>query len=394
MTEKAAPSTVKTFIRFDIFQRIEHFTLLISFSTLAITGLPQKYLNSDISLFILGVFGGIDKARLVHHIAAVILLLVSGFHVLSVLYRTFVLRSKLSMLPWIDDLKHVLNDIGYYLGIRKRPANYGRYTYAEKAEYLAVVWGTVIMAITGFMMWNPISTTRLLPGEAIPAAKVAHGFEAILAVLAIILWHFYHVHIKHLNKSIFTGKMTREEMEDDHPAELAEIEAGNNNSPIPAQVLRKRQVVYFPVAITLTAIFSFSIVKFLTIESTAIKTLPPAEKAQVYVPVTPTPSPIPTRAPTPTLGAGVSANSWQGTYEALFKNRCGTCHGRTKVSGLTLATYQDALKGGDHGPAIVPGDPNASLLVQIQSQGSHPGQLTSEELKSVIDWIQAGAPEK
>ncbi len=250
------------------------------------------------------------------------------------------------------------------------------------------------MAITGFMMWNPISTTKLLPGEAIPAAKVAHGFEAVLAVLAIILWHFYHVHLKHLNKSIFTGKMTREEMEHEHPAELAQLEAGDNHTPIPPRTLRRRQVMYFPVAIVLTAVFSFSIVKFLTVESTAITTVPPAEKAQVFVPVTPTPRPVATLAPTHTLGAGISVNSWQGTFEALFRNRCGTCHGRTKVSGLTLATYQDALQGGDHGPAIVPGDPNASVLVQIQSQGGHPGQLTAEELKSVIDWIQAGAPEK
>jgi hypothetical protein len=305
-----------------------------------------------------------------------------------------VLRSKLSMMPWIDDFKHLLHDLGYYLGMRKQKAFYGRYSYAEKVEYLAVVWGTVIMALTGFMMWNPISTARLLPGEAIPAAKVAHGFEAVLAVLAIILWHFYHVHIKHLNKSIFTGKTTREEMEHEHPAELAQIEAGDVAPSVPTRVLRKRQGIYFPVAFALTAVFGFSLLKFLTIEETAITTVPPAESAQVYVPVTPTARSVPTQAPTPTPGAGIAAASWQGSFDGLFRNRCSTCHGRTKVSGLTLATYQDALVGGDHGPAIVPGDPDTSELVQVQSQGGHPGQLTAEELKSVIEWIKAGAPEK
>jgi cytochrome b subunit of formate dehydrogenase len=394
MTETTPTLHNKTYIRFDITQRIEHFVFLISFSTLGITGLPQKFASSPISLALIRLFGGIEATRLIHHVAAAIMLIVSVFHILSLMYRVFVLRCKFSMMPWIDDIKHVLQDIGYYLGIRKQKAQYGRFSYAEKVEYLAVVWGTVLMAITGFMMWNPISTTRLLPGEAIPAAKVAHGYEAILAVAAIIIWHFYNVHIKHLNKSIFTGKLTREEMEHEHPSELEQIESGENDKPIPLRLLRKRQSFYFPVAFVLTAVFSFSLFKFVTGEKTAITTVPQAEHAEVYVPVTATPQPSPTPAPTPTLGSGISANSWQGAFEGLFRNRCSTCHGRTKVSGLTLTTYQDALKGGDHGPAIVPGDPDASVLVQVQSQGGHPGQLTPDELKSIIEWIKAGAPEQ
>jgi cytochrome b subunit of formate dehydrogenase len=394
MTETAPTSPKKTFIRFDISQRIEHIVLLFSFTTLAFTGLPQKYASSPISLTIIQLLGGIDKTRRIHHIAAAILLIISVYHLLALMYRIFVLRSKINMMPWIDDIKHFIQDLGYYFGFRKQKAQYGRYTYAEKIEYLAVVWGTVIMAITGFMMWNPISTTRLLPGEAIPAAKVAHGSEAVLAVVAIIIWHFYHVHIKHLNKSIFTGKITRKEMEEEHPVELELIESGENDRSIPTQVLRRRQSFYFPVAFALTAIFGVSLYRFVAGERTAITTIPVEEKAQVYVPVTPTAQPTPTQAPTPTLGVGIAVNSWQGTFDGLFRNRCSTCHGLTKVSGLTLATYQDALKGGDHGPAIVPGDPAASMLVQIQSKGGHPGQLTPEELNSVIQWIKAGAPEK
>jgi len=394
MNNQTATSPNKVYVRFDIFQRLEHIVLLISFSTLAVTGLPQKYISSEISLAVLHLFGGIEKTRQIHHVAAVVLLIVSIFHVLSLFYRVFVLRSKLSMMPWIDDFKHLLQDIRYYLGTRKHKAFYGRYTYAEKVEYLAVVWGTVIMAITGFMMWNPISTTRFLPGEAIPTAKVAHGFEAVLAALAIILWHFYHVHIKHVNKSIFTGKLTREEIAHEHPAELAQIETEDTAPILPIKILRKRQRIYFPVAFALTVVFGFSLIRFITIEETAITTVPPGERAQVFVPVTPTARPASTQAPTPTLGAGILTASWQGSFEGLFRNRCSTCHGRTKVGGLTLATYQDALNGGDHGAAIVPHDPDGSLLVQVQTEGNHPGQLTTDELENVIEWINAGAPEK
>ena len=64
------------------------------------------------------------------------------------------------------------------------------------------------MALTGFMMWNPLATIKVLPGEFIPAAKTAHGAEAVLAVLAIIVWHMYGVHVKRFNKSMWTGKLT------------------------------------------------------------------------------------------------------------------------------------------------------------------------------------------
>ncbi len=74
-----------------------------------------------------------------------------------------------------------------------------------------------------------------MPGEIIPAAKAAHGGEAILAVLAIIIWHFYHVHLRHFNKSMFTGKMSEKEMAHEHPAELAEIQAGIADEPPPAR---------------------------------------------------------------------------------------------------------------------------------------------------------------
>ncbi|MCC6955336.1 MAG: hypothetical protein IT316_00995, partial [Anaerolineales bacterium] len=164
--------------RFDLSQRIEHLLFLTSFTTLGITGLAQKFIDSPISLFIIRALGGITTTRVIHHGAAFVLMWVSVYHILSVLYRLIVLRVPWTMAPLIEDFQHLFTDIAYYLGFRKTRAYYGRYNYAEKVEYLAVVWGTIIMAITGFMMWNPITTAQFLPGEAIPAAKAAHGAEA------------------------------------------------------------------------------------------------------------------------------------------------------------------------------------------------------------------------
>ena len=385
--------SVKHYVRFDLSQRIEHIVFLLSFSLLGLTGLVQKYAESPISQFIISAFGGIENTRLVHHFAAFVLMVVSIVHIINVLYRVYVLRVSWSMMPVIEDFKHLFDDLCYYLGLRKHKAYYGRYNYAEKVEYLAVVWGTIIMAITGFMMWNPVTTTEYLPGQFIPAAKAAHGAEAVLAVLAIIIWHFYHVHLRHFNKSMFNGKFSEEEMAHEHPAELEQIKAGKMDTLPPPDVLRRRKRIFYPVAIVLALIFGVSLYGFITIESTAITTVPPGETAEVFVPLTPTPRPTPTVAPSPTPGEGVAANSWDGTYSALFRNRCSTCHGTTQVGGLSLATYQEALAGGNSGPAIVPGNPEQSVLVQIQQQGGHPGQLTDEELQQVIEWIEAGAPE-
>ena len=383
------------YVRFDLSQRVEHILFLISFTILGLTGLVQKYSASPVSQAIMEAFGGIGKTRLVHHGAAFVMLWVAIYHIISVLYRVYVLRVRWSMLPVVEDFKHLYQDILYWVGLRKHRGYYGRYNYAEKAEYLAVVWGTVIMALTGFMMWNPITTTKYLPGEIIPAAKVAHGLEAVLAVLAIFIWHMYHVHLKRFNKSMFSGKISQEEMEEEHPAELAEIKAGTNWQRPDDPTIRKRQQRFVPFAAVLAFVMSAGVIWFVRIEpETAISTIPPGETAEVFVPVTPTPRPTPQPTATAELGAGVSADSWDGKYSALFQNRCGSCHGRTAVGGLNLSTYADALKGGKSGPGIVPGNPDASAIVQMQSTGGHPGQLSIDELEQLINWILAGAPER
>ena len=392
---KATPSDEKiTYTRFSIPQRFEHIVFLLSFTVLGFTGLIQKFSANPVSDSFILMLGGIENVRLIHHYSAIIMMIVSGYHVLALTYKVYVLRVRWTMMPVIDDVMHLINDVLYWLTIRKHRAYYGRYNYAEKMEYLAVVWGTVIMGLTGFMMWNPISTTQVLPGEVVPAAKAAHGYEAILAVLAIIIWHFYHVHLKHLNKSMFTGKLTRTEMIHEHPAELAQIEAGLVEKRPTLKSIKRRQQVFFPMAVIFSIAFGFGIYKFTNFEVTAITTVPKGETAQVYVPVTPTPRPSPTPPPTLAPGAEVGAMTWDGYFSGLFRNRCSTCHGVTSVGGLSLATYQDALNGGVSGPSIVPGDPDNSILVQKHSMGNHPGQLTIDELNQVIEWILAGAPEQ
>jgi hypothetical protein len=234
-----------------------------------------------------------------------------------------------------------------------------------------------------------------LPGEFIPAAKAAHGAEAVLAVAAIVIWHFYTVHVSHFNKSMFSGKLSEEEMAHEHPAELDQAKSGKTDVLPPPEVLRRRKLIFFPTAIVMAVVFSVGLIAFVTIETTAITTIPPGETVEVFVPQTPTPRVSPTPVSSPTPGIVVAeADSWDGYYAALFRNRCSTCHGSTRVSSLSLASYRDALTGGSRGPAVVPGKPEQSIIVQMQQKGDHPGQLTDEELQQVVEWIEAGAPER
>src|SRR5512136_158306 len=307
--EPAAPpaAPVQTVTRFAVLERIEHVILLLSFTMLAVTGLPQKFAAAPLSQFVIELFGGIESIRVVHRTSAVVLMILSIYHVVAVLYRVYVQRVPWTMVPLVEDFKHLWHDLLFYFGRRKHKAYYGRYNYAEKAEYLAVVWGTFIMIITGFMMLNPIDTTNFLPGQFIPAAKVAHGGEAVLAVLAIILWHFYHVHLRHFNKSMFVGKMTRHEMEEEHPAELALIDQGKEFQPPPPAVLRRRQRIFYPIAAVIVIVSGILLLGFVTFEKTAIETVPPEVTGAAYVPYTPTPTIPPTLTPTPTMTPTPSA---------------------------------------------------------------------------------------
>ncbi len=218
--------------RFHWTQRISHALLLTSFTMLGLTGLPQKFAQTGWAQAMIGFFGGIETTRLIHHTFAVVLILLAIYHLLDIGYKIFVRRTSLTMLPTFKDVKDALQAFLYNLGLGKTRPQMGRYTFEEKAEYWALIWGVAIMGLTGFMMWNPIFTAKLLPGEIIPAAKAAHGSEALLAVLAIVVWHMYGVHIKRFNKAMWTGKQTEEEMLHEHPIELADIKAGLAERPV------------------------------------------------------------------------------------------------------------------------------------------------------------------
>jgi cytochrome b subunit of formate dehydrogenase len=403
-----APAPARAYARFALADRAQHLLMLISFTTLAITGLVQKFALSGVSVFIVRLWGGIENVRATHHVAATVLMLIAIYHLVAAGYRSYVLRKRLTILPSLQDIKDAWAAFTFNLSLGRARPQMGRYTFEEKAEYWALVWGILIMGLTGFIMWNPLATVRLLPGEFIPASKAAHGAEAILAVLAIIVWHMYGMHLKRFNKSMWTGQITESEMLHEHPLELADVKAGIGEVHVSPTTLRRRQMIYYPVAGLFSLVMLFGVYGFVNGEQTAITTVPlSAATIPVYVPQTPTPlpptptqPPTPTRAPTEASSAasttpGVAAPVTWAEVSMIFAARCGMCHSATLATqGLSLGSYADALKGAQDGPVILPGDPENSKLVVVQTQGGHPGQLTPEELALIRAWIQAGALEK
>jgi cytochrome b subunit of formate dehydrogenase/mono/diheme cytochrome c family protein len=400
--KKEAP---RTYIRFALAQRVEHVFMLLSFATLGFTGLPQKYASHPAAVAFVNFLGGIENLRAIHHLAAAVMMLGTIYHILIVGYKIFVERRRMTMLPVFQDAKDALGAFVYNLGFRKSRPQMGRYTFEEKAEYWAFVWGAVVMGFTGFLMWNPVTTAKFLPGEFIPAAKAAHGGEALLAVLAIIVWHMYGVHIKSFNKAMWTGRMTEDEMLHEHPLELADIKAGVADRPVNAVTLRKRQMFYFPVAAILTVVMLAGVYGFTAAENTALTTIPPQPQAiQVFVPQTPTtiPSPMPSLTPMPRLStitpaASSAAPTWNSVIGALFAGKCTSCHGGAQPSagGLDLSSYTNAIQGGVNGPWFIGGDSANSLLVTKFISGDHPyAALLEEELALIKEWIDAGALEQ
>ena len=218
-----APDGSRIFIRFSSAQRREHQVLLVTFTVLAVTGLLQRYNRFFLAELLIALFGGVETIRTIHHLTAVVFIALSLYHAWEILVLWVVKRERGSMWPYLKDFKDLVQMVRFNLGLVKERPEFDRFTAEEKLEYWALLWGTALMISTGLIMWFPITVTSVLPGDIIPVSRALHGWEAVLATLAILTWHMYHTVIKERNRSIFTGIMTEEEMRRNHPLEYRRI---------------------------------------------------------------------------------------------------------------------------------------------------------------------------
>ena len=215
-------------IRFSRRQRLEHIGVMSLFLILSFTGLPQKFYQAGWAETMILWMGGIDRVRWIHRAAGILFTLLTFTHLMTAIGLVLTGRSNLSLVPTRQDFTDAIVTLRYYLGMSEIKARFGRFDYRQKFEYWGLVFGAVIVIATGVVLLFPLQVARFLPGDLIPAAKLAHGNEALMAFLVVILWHIYNAHLSPdvfpFDTSIFTGKVSRERMEHEHPLEWAEIE--------------------------------------------------------------------------------------------------------------------------------------------------------------------------
>lgn len=232
--------------RFTRVQLLQHQILLTSFILLVITGFPIKFPEWTISQWIINAVGGVTARGAIHRLMGAILLLAGVWHVLWVVTSPRGWREFLRMLPERDDPKRAVGILKYFFGLSKEFPPTGKFSLYEKFDYMAVGWGSVIMGVTGLALWFPHIALQIAPKWALDVCHVVHSDEAVLAFLAITIWHFYHVHYKPtiwpMNTTWLDGQVRLGDLKEEHRLEYerlrAELEAGGlpavEESPEPA----------------------------------------------------------------------------------------------------------------------------------------------------------------
>ncbi len=236
MIRSVPPSAPREFQRFSRFNRVLHVLMIISFMSLAWTGMTLKFSYTGWARFFSRAFGGFQAAGTIHRVAATIMFGVFFAHLYDlVIYRRAkfgsfrrLLFNPDTMLPTRKDAQDAAGSFKWFLGKGPRP-KYGRWTYWEKFDYIAVFWGMVVIGSTGLFLWFPELFTHVLPGSLINIATIIHSDEALLATGFIFTVHFFNTHLRPekfpMDLVIFTGSMPVEEFKEDKPAEYEKLVA-------------------------------------------------------------------------------------------------------------------------------------------------------------------------
>ncbi|MGQ9618575.1 MAG: formate dehydrogenase subunit gamma [Candidatus Aminicenantia bacterium] len=245
--------------RMNLVERVQHIVLMISFIILIFTGFPLLFYEWVFWRILFGAHILFYLRGLLHRISAVILIGLSIFHIFYVIFSKegkFFLKA---MIPKWKDVRDAFETFMHYFGftsyLKKRGIlvrfferhpywlfeelpKYERYDFRQKFEYWAVVWGSFVMILTGFAMWFVEKTISIFPLWVYDICRIIHSYEAILAFLAIIIWHMYNVHLNPevfpMSKIWLTGKITIRELKVRHPLEYERL----------LNELRMREVAY------------------------------------------------------------------------------------------------------------------------------------------------------
>jgi cytochrome b subunit of formate dehydrogenase len=220
-------------MRMSLHFRVAHGLVIVSFPTLVITGFALTYPESWWAAPLLALENGFNFRGGVHRAAAVVLLLATLYHLIHLIRvppdRVFLRQ----MWPRLKDATDLIGMIRYNLGRSPRRPTFSMFNYAEKAEYWAFMWGTVVMAVTGFVLWFNNLSLAYLPKWVSDAATTIHFWEAVLATGSILIWHFYMVifdpDVYPMERAWLTGKVSADHLRHTRPSYFQKL-AGDSPS--------------------------------------------------------------------------------------------------------------------------------------------------------------------
>jgi cytochrome b subunit of formate dehydrogenase len=234
--------------RFTRTQRITHLFVIVSFMSLALTGMMLKFSQMPWAAYLADALGGVRVAGVIHRTAATITFGYFIFHLLSLIrYKRRrrigfgeLVFGKNSLMFNKKDIKDFWGTLKWFFGLGPRPP-YGRWTYWEKFDYLAVFWGVALIGASGLMLWFPEFFTKFVAGWLINVATIVHSDEALLAVGFIFTIHFFNTHLRPeafpMDTVVFTGIVPLDEYKKDRPSEYEEL---RRTGQLRKRVLKKK----------------------------------------------------------------------------------------------------------------------------------------------------------
>jgi cytochrome b subunit of formate dehydrogenase len=238
----------EVFVRMNLAERVQHYLLIFTFVTLTLTGLPLFFYEFKFFKWVLPSARAFAVRGVLHRVAAVVLAVNLVWHVFYTVSTRRGRENFKAMIPRFRDVRDAFEQFFHNVGITrllarlgigkkffgahpywlfKEAPRYDRYNFVEKFEYWAVGWGSAVMIASGFFMWNVELSLRIFPLWVHNIFIIVHSYEALLAFLAIIIWHMYNVHLNPevfpMSKIWLNGKITGHELRTLHPLEYERI---------------------------------------------------------------------------------------------------------------------------------------------------------------------------
>jgi len=222
---------MKKYLRMTLNERAQHLNLFINFTILVITGFALKYPEAFWVSPITDIPGGMTLRGFLHRLSGVAIVALGGYHVLYLLFTKRGRGILKDMIPGLRDAKDIWETLknNFFINRPAKVIKMGRFNFIEKLEYLGLIWGTIVMTVTGFILWFEVEWLKYFPKWTFDVTRAIHFYEAILATLTIIVWHLYSVvwnpDVYPMSWAWITGDLTEHEMELEHGLELEKIKA-------------------------------------------------------------------------------------------------------------------------------------------------------------------------